>query len=105
MEALKREALAFARALQDLYLEKRDIPGLLAMMDPEVTWMGSGGVSTSRGRAAAEATLRAELREYPGLFLITESSLEAIPLSEDVCLVTGRLSARPVEGAVVAGLR
>ena len=105
MEALKREALAFARALQDLYLEKRDIPGLLAMMDPEVTWMGSGGVSTSRGRAAAEATLRAELREYPGLFLITESSLEAIPLSEDVCLVTGRLSARPVEGADVAGLR
>lgn len=105
MEALKREALAFARALQDMYLEKRDIPGLLAVMDPEVTWMGSGGVAPSRGRASAEATLRAELREYPGLFLITESSLDPIPLSEDVCLVTGRLSARPVEGADVAGLR
>ena len=51
MEALKREALAFARALQDMYLEKRDIPGLLAVMDPEVTWLGSGGVAPSRGRA------------------------------------------------------
>ena len=73
MEALKREALAFARALQDMYLEKRDIPGLLAVMDPEVTWLGSGGVAPSRGRASAEATLRAELREYPGPFLVTGS--------------------------------
>lgn len=105
MDVLKREALAFARALQDMYLEKRDIPGLLAAMDPEVTWLGSGGVEPSRGLAAAEATLRAELREYPGPFLITESSLEPIPLSENVCMVTGRLSARPVEGAGVAGLR
>ena len=42
MEALRREAL---------YLEQRHIQGLLSIMDPEVTWMGSGGMLPRHGLA------------------------------------------------------
>ena len=105
MEELRREGLEFVRLFQNLYLERRDIQGLLALMDPEVTWMGSGGMLHRRGRAETAADLEAELREYPGPFLITESKMDAVPLSADACMVTGRLCARPVEGSDVAGLR
>ena len=105
MEALKREALAFAQTLQDLYWVKRDIPKLLALMDPEVTWLGQGGTSPNHGCAAAEAALQAELRESPVPFLVTESSLVPTPLSDSMCLLAGQVSARPAEGADVAGLR
>ena len=105
MEALRREALDFMRTFQRMYLEQRDIQGLLSIMDPEVTWMGSGGMLPRHGLAETGADLEAELREYPSPFLITESKMDAIPLSSDACIVTGRLCARPVEGAAVAGLR
>ena len=105
MEELRQEALEFVRIFQNLYLERRDIQGLLAIMDQEVTWMGSGGMLHRHGRSEIGADLEAELREYPGPFLITESKMDAIPLSADACLVTGQLCARPVEGADVAGLR
>lgn len=105
MEALRREALDFMQTFQRMYLERRDIQGLLSIMDPEVTWMGSGGMLPRHGLAETGADLEAELREYPNPFLITESKMDAVPLSSDACIVTGRLCARPVEGADVAGLR
>ena len=62
MEALRREALDFMQTFQRMYLERRDIQGLLSIMDPEVTWMGSGGMLPRHGLAETGADLEAELR-------------------------------------------
>ena len=105
MGTLRDEALKFVHLLQDVYLKKRDIEGLLAIMDPEVTWMGTGGMLPRHGRAEAGADLAEELREYPNPFVVSEPQLDTVPVSKDACLVSGWLWVRPAGEPDGADLR
>lgn len=105
MDALRSKALAFARMFQDIYLEKRDIPELLSFMAPDATWLGSRDAAPCRGKEEIGAALAAEWSEYPAPFLVTESKMDAVPLSDDTCMITGHLWAHPAEGDGGQGLR
>lgn len=104
MDALRSKALAFAHTFQDIYFKKRDLSGLLSIMAPEATWLGSKGVQPCHGKEEIGDALSSELREYPNPFFVIESKMDAVPLSCDTCMVTGHLLARPAEGSGTAGL-
>lgn len=97
---IEQDAPGFAARLKELYLERRDMEGLLACMDEQVTWIGTGTDEVSRGLDEARAALDKELGEYGGAFRVEDFRTQVVPLTAEACVVYGQLRATPILGGV-----
>lgn len=96
----KKEAVSFVELLQKLYLEQRDIHAVLALLDHNITWIGSGGQELFQGLSQAGFLLEKELEAYPAPFTIIASHYQPQRLSPDSCMVSGRLQVRSANPAI-----
>lgn len=92
---IKEKSLEFAREFSRLYFEKRDLERMSKYMEERITWIGSGENEISRNLTEAKKTLRKDKEEYSGSFSLAEASLEAVPFSDNGCIVYGWLKAMP----------
>lgn len=91
---IRQEALQFAQMLQGLYLEQRDMTQLLAYIDEQTTWIGTGPNELCKNITEAQAALFKEKDEYKGGFTVLNSWYETVLLPEKSCIVYGEYTAR-----------
>ena len=97
-ERVRQEALAFMEELVHRYYHKRDMQGVLALMDPVVTLVGTGQGEYCQGLEELEAMLTAEKRDYPGSFDVSESHYTVQQVGSELYLTLGFLKVRGQEG-------
>lgn len=102
--ALRREAIQFVKEMQKLYFEERELHLLPAYMEDQVSWIGTGEQEICHNLEEAVELLTQELKRYPGRFTATRTSLDAVALSDRVCVVYGEIQARS-ETPALADLR
>lgn len=86
---MENEALEFAKSLQQLYLEQRDIDGVLDSIDEHTSWIGTGEHEICKSFTEAAAALFSEKAECVGGFTVTNSWYETASLPPDACIVYG----------------
>lgn len=103
-EALRREAIDFVKEMQELYFEKRALHLLPVYLEDQVSWIGTGEQEICHNLEEAVELLTQEFVRYPGRFTRTRTSLDAVALSDCVCVVYGEIEARS-ENPALADLR
>jgi len=92
MTRLERECMEFILKVQGLYFNKRDLLGVLQLMDPEICWIGTGEKEICRGREDAIRLLSAEAQGYQGTFDVLGYKYDVQELAPDLCLVQGSIA-------------
>lgn len=89
MNQLCDHALQFLERLEELYYIHRDMEGVLALLDPQVTWIGTGAHESGRGQVQSRDQLLAEMEMNGQGIQILSRSHETVPIDENTCLVFG----------------
>lgn len=98
MEKIKKQdALIFTNDLANIYFNERNMDALPLFMEEKTSWIGTGKDEICRDIWEAKAALQEDAKEYCGSFLITENQFEFIAISDNVCIVYGKLTAVPKE--------
>lgn len=92
---MQQDACEFFSQILEMYLVSRDTESLLKKMQPEVSWVGTGANEIGHGIAEARQTLELEIAEYGGSFQISDKTVYAKQLSDNVCVVYGAVQATP----------
>lgn len=100
LSILEQESLALVEQMQSDYLEQRDLAAVLAGMERNVSWIGSGLGERCSSLEEAQVELARDFQEYPGHFTISSYHYLTRILAEDVCLVYGELLACPEDPAI-----
>ena len=94
MTQLESQAVQFMKRLESAYLEQRDMETVIAALDEEVSWIGTGQQDICENGIQARALLAREKERFQGSFVLLDTHYTAQQLNDALCLVRGRLSLR-----------
>lgn len=91
---IPEKSIGFIEKLLKVYLEDRDFPLLITMLDNNISWFGTGHHEVCKNIEDAVDFLENEQKSWQGKFRILKQWYEAIPMNEEFCMVIGELRIR-----------
>lgn len=92
--------IQFMEMLQSLYFEKRDLNAVYQLLDPDITWIGTGKWEICPSLKDARKMLLNDKMEHDEGFSILYSHYQILHRTNDTCAVLGQIGIRET-GSVV----
>lgn len=97
---LEEKALNFFALLEENYYIKRNLSNIQNSLSDNITWIGTGINEVCSSLSDAIEALTAEVKEYSGTFTISDSDVNYVALSEDLCYLFGSLIVTPISSEI-----
>ncbi|MEF9894103.1 MAG: diguanylate cyclase [Anaerorhabdus sp.] len=92
---LEQKALEFFAFLEENYYLKRDLSSVQKCLSDHISWIGTGVNEVCSSLEEAEQALANEVKEYSGTFTISDSDVNYVELSSNLCVIFGSLIVTP----------
>lgn len=92
---LEQRALEFFAYLEENYYLKRDLKSVENCLSNNISWIGTGVNEVCTNLEEAGQALTNEVKEYDGTFSISDSDINYIELSDNLCIIFGSIIVTP----------
>ena len=102
MTESEKNIISFMETLQYLYFVKRDMDALYQLLDPHISWIGTGNWEICTCLKDAQEMLLKDKAEHKEGFDILESHYRILTQSNLFCSVSGRIRIRDSNSSPLA---